>query len=56
MKILIATGLYPPETGGPATYSKLLEEELPMYGITVIFCRLARYGICPRVSPYRVLF
>ncbi len=28
MKILIATGVYPPEDGGPATYSKLLKDEL----------------------------
>lgn len=35
MRILIATGVYPPETGGPATYTKLLEERLPAYGFTV---------------------
>ena len=35
MKILIATGLYPPESGGPATYTKLLEERLPAYGFEV---------------------
>jgi hypothetical protein len=29
MHIVIATGLYPPESGGPATYSKALEEALP---------------------------
>ena len=29
MRVLIATGLYPPESGGPATYTKLLEERLP---------------------------
>lgn len=28
-KILVATGIYPPDIGGPATYSKLLKEELP---------------------------
>ena len=32
MKILIATGLYPPEIGGPATYTALLERELPAHG------------------------
>lgn len=31
-RILIVTPLYPPEVGGPATYSKLLHEELPKYG------------------------
>ncbi|MDP3957996.1 MAG: glycosyltransferase family 4 protein [bacterium] len=35
MKILIATGLYPPDIGGPATYSKLLKEELPKRDIDV---------------------
>jgi len=36
MKILIATGLYPPESGGPATYSKLLQDRLPALGFDVI--------------------
>ncbi|OGG80373.1 hypothetical protein A3A39_04275 [Candidatus Kaiserbacteria bacterium RIFCSPLOWO2_01_FULL_54_13] len=35
MRVLIATGLYPPEIGGPATYAKLFEEQLPRYGIDV---------------------
>lgn len=35
MRILLATGLYPPEIGGPATYAKLFEEQLPKYGIEV---------------------
>ena len=35
MKVLIATGIYPPESGGPATYAKLLRDELPKYGIEV---------------------
>ncbi len=33
MKILIATPLYPPDEGGPATYSKILNDELPKHGI-----------------------
>lgn len=32
MKLLIATGIYPPSVGGPATYSKLLFDELPKRG------------------------
>jgi glycosyltransferase involved in cell wall biosynthesis len=32
-RILIATGLYPPDVGGPATYAKLLHSELPKCGI-----------------------
>ena len=35
MRLLIATGLYPPEIGGPATYAQLLEERLPALGIEV---------------------
>lgn len=35
MRLLIATGLYPPDIGGPATYAKLFEERLPAYGIEV---------------------
>ena len=35
MKILIATGIFPPDIGGPATYSKILADELPKLGIGV---------------------
>jgi glycosyltransferase involved in cell wall biosynthesis/putative flippase GtrA len=35
MKILVATGAYPPDIGGPATYSHLLHTELPGRGISV---------------------
>lgn len=35
MKIVIATGLYPPEIGGPATYAAMLKTELPPLGIEV---------------------
>jgi glycosyltransferase involved in cell wall biosynthesis len=35
MKVLIATGLFPPDIGGPATYSKILSEELPKHKISV---------------------
>ncbi|MBX9765358.1 glycosyltransferase family 4 protein [Patescibacteria group bacterium] len=32
MRVLITTGLYPPDIGGPATYSKFLAEGLPHHG------------------------
>ncbi len=35
MKLLIATGLYPPEAGGPATHTRMLEKYLPERGIEV---------------------
>lgn len=42
-RLLIATPLFPPEIGGPATYSKLLVDELPQRGIGV------------RVVPFRLV-
>ena len=44
MKVLIATGIFPPESGGPATYSKTLLDMLPQHGIevTVLPFRSAR--------------
>lgn len=41
MKILLATGIFPPQIGGPATYSKLLYDELAAYGIKV---EVANFG------------
>lgn len=41
MRLLIATPLYPPDAGGPATYSRLLEEELPRLGSEVV---LVKFG------------
>lgn len=41
MRIIIATGIYPPDIGGPATYSSLLAKELPKRGIKV---KVVTYG------------
>ncbi len=35
MKVLIATGLYFPDIGGPATYTKFLERHLPSRGVPI---------------------
>lgn len=35
MRLLIATPLYPPEPGGPATYAHILENELPKRGVEI---------------------
>lgn len=35
ISVLIATGLYPPEIGGPATYTRMLEEKLPAHGFVL---------------------
>ncbi|MEN9389988.1 MAG: hypothetical protein RLZZ283_88 [Candidatus Parcubacteria bacterium] len=45
-RVLIATGLYPPEIGGPATYSRLLETRLGAHGFFVSvlpFSRARKY-------------
>lgn len=41
MKIVLATGIYPPEIGGPATYCHALAEEFVKKGIEV---RVVTYG------------
>ena len=38
MKIVLATPLYPPDSGGPATDALLLYTELPSYGIDASVC------------------
>ncbi len=46
MKVLIATGLYAPEIGGPATHTEILEREMPALGVEVAvlpFSRVRRY-------------
>lgn len=41
MKVVLATPLYPPDIGGPATYAKLLADGLPAKGIEVT---LVKFG------------
>lgn len=41
-KVLIAAGIFPPDIGGPATYSRTLLDELPKRGFEV---ELVTYGI-----------
>lgn len=36
MKVLLATGLYAPEIGGPATHTAILEREMSQFGIEII--------------------
>jgi glycosyltransferase involved in cell wall biosynthesis len=43
-RILVATGIYPPEVGGPATYSKLLKEELPKYSKDKVRAIILNFG------------
>ncbi|MEO8637394.1 MAG: glycosyltransferase family 4 protein [Candidatus Taylorbacteria bacterium] len=56
MKILIATGIYPPEIGGPATYARILSEELPKRGIEVDVLPFRMVRKYPKVLRHIVYF
>ncbi len=49
MRIVIATPLYPPEIGGPATYAKLLFEGLPSKGIEVELVKFSEVRYLPKL-------
>ncbi len=49
MKVVIATPLYPPEIGGPATYVKILEDELPKRGIEVRVVKFSEVHHLPKL-------
>lgn len=58
MRLLIATPLYPPEPGGPATYARILEAELPKRDVQVAvlkFNDVRRYPKLLRHIAYFVL-
>ncbi|MHB8710411.1 MAG: glycosyltransferase [Minisyncoccota bacterium] len=56
MKLVIATPLYPPEIGGPATYAKLLEEGLPREGVEVELVKFSDVRHLPKVVRHIVYF
>jgi hypothetical protein len=56
MKILIATGLYPPESGGPATYTKLLVERLPALGMDMAVLPFSVVRYLPKVLRHGAYF
>lgn len=49
MKIVLATPLYPPEIGGPATYAKLLADMLPKKGIEVVLVKFSDVRHLPKL-------
>src|SRR6185437_4520018 len=48
MKLLLATPLFPPDSGGPSTYAKMLVDELPKRGIEVV---LVKFGDVRHLPP-----
>ncbi len=50
--VLVATGLYPPEIGGPATYVRMLEEHLPNHNIELTVVPYAQVRSLPKWQRY----
>ena len=55
-RVLITTGVYPPESGGPATYSKLLVEELPKRGIEAVVLPFREVRSLPKILRHFAYF
>src|SRR3989338_6619706 len=56
MRLLIATPLYPPDIGGPATYAKLLNEGLPAKGIDVELIKFSEVRHLPKIIRHFVYY
>lgn len=56
MRILIATGLYPPQSGGPATYAALLNERLPARGFELRVLPFAEVSRVPKFLRHAAYF
>lgn len=56
IKILITTGIYPPEIGGPATYTALLEKEMPKHDIDVFVLPFRIVRFLPKLVRHFVFF
>jgi glycosyltransferase involved in cell wall biosynthesis len=54
IKVLIATGLYSPEIGGPATYTKMLEEKLCDHGVDLTILPFGTVRHFPKVVRHAV--
>ena len=56
IRILVATGLYPPDIGGPATYSRMLEEKLHQHGVDVVIISFGKVRHLPKVFRHLAFF
>lgn len=56
MRLVIATPLYPPEIGGPATYARLLEEGLPARGVEVTLVKFGEVRHLPKLVRHLAYF
>lgn len=55
-KLLLSTGIYPPDIGGPATYAKLLKDELPRRGIEVEILSFGEVRSLPKIIRHSAFF
>ena len=55
-RLVVATPLYPPDLGGPATYSYLLEQELPKQGVTIELVKFAGVRHLPKLVRHLAYF
>ncbi len=56
MKIVIASGIYPPDSGGPATYSQLIAREFSDQGIEVdLICYGDKYEENDKYEKFRII-
>ncbi len=56
MRLLIATPLYPPDSGGPATYAKALEDGLPSRDIEVTLVKFGDVRNQPKLLRHLTYF
>ncbi len=56
MKLVLATPLYPPESGGPATYAEALMQGLPIHGIEVLLVKFSDVRHLPKVVRHFAYF
>lgn len=56
MKLVIATPLYPPEIGGPATYAKLLKDGLPSHSIEVELVKFSEVRHLPKIIRHYIYY
>ncbi len=54
--ILIATGIFPPQVGGPATYSKLLLDKLPERGFRITVVNFGDVLKYPKIIRHIIYF
>jgi glycosyltransferase involved in cell wall biosynthesis len=56
MRLVIATPLYPPEIGGPATYVRELEDGLTTFGITVEIVKFSDVKKLPKLFRHHAYY